>query len=860
MSMHIARILKASLGAIAVLFLTQCTTLSQQMASNAPAASTPLIPCVDQNPVAYMSTTGWVELAIQHGFPNPITITDVTTPASPVVVQKFDGSGLLSLHPAAVESYQVSNTALASALPVQTDTLRIVLPSSTPHSSQVHQFTITETSANPNYQSQGASQPLQISAAFFGPVQDMSPVRFAGTPAMSQGDGSCPANYVVPIAVASLWAQSQAANKPSTVVSGWAPFADNDPYGPGQTYTAANPFPAPPEPHSYFPNSVVVPGPTVSFVIPTYTYQSPGAITKDSIHDCSIGQLNAAGTQVPYNGNCYGNGQKSTYFEAKLQIEAANGSWSDVPGARAGLVQGGIGTTPVSGALELTGRLPNVVNVLRVVLFSRVSPATLATPADVDQLLSQPPLFVTTGFPGHQGVTYPLDFPNPTVPSGDSTKPGGATDIVAASSGEAAHDWQATPPFTVMVLPNGVAQLKVMPLAIIYAPPGACGGQDKPVSCTYANAGGTSSSSATNQSRELFAYTQSFGTTLSFGESAVAAVANAAVSSSGSTISLSTPSDLTPNLMTPNVFADGESLSPMTIPLPQLSWSEQQSQAQATGESANFAQGQTYQFAQLLSVTSNWTVIDPDIKPGDATAYDKEPFWDDTYILMVSPEFAFWDFGTPSGGPMTQSQFLSAQSNYWPVTVKELDQCVSGAATVTNPYDTGIKLSAAECTELLSLDPFYPGGNSAAIPRGSSVDQSRFVPLPSSPFGKLPNTNQPLSTDISTLISNSSTAGTQSSQVYNGTVTNSAATSTTTGLSFLYHKAGVSGSVTTGSSGSQGTSLQITYSGLAAETVQQTMQVTGQLIESDVEIVPNVYRDVIFGGILVQDPNSQKKP
>lgn len=855
------RTLLRGLGAILLVNLTQCTTLqqlSQQIASNAPPASTPLLPCVDQNPVSFMTKSGAFTFQIQHGFPNPLTITDVTDPKNPVQLQQYNPPGSAGFNPGVShqENYQVLNSAVATSTTIETDTLMIELSDTQPATEQTRQFAITETSANPNYKSQGPSKPLQISTLFYGPVADTTPVRFGGLPATNANDGSCPSSYVVPLPAASLWAISWVLGplEPELAFEGWSQFADKDPFPSGSTYTSVHPFTTSPLPKSVFPTSVVVPGPTISLLVPTYTLDVLTGLSSNPVASYSVGPIDPDTNAVPYGEGCCTNNPGSTYFEAKLQIQtqATNGKehWVDLSNARAGLVQGQVQRYPntpgIADALELTARLPNVVNVLRLAVYTRDNTAGLFNIADVAQMLAAPPLYYTAypgasgglfGDSGQPGSTFPLEFPDPRTPADDTNVLSGA-----------AHTWQLSPPFTVVVLPNGVAQLNVLPLAIVYAPPGACSSNNP---CPLQNAAGTSSSTSTGPSKELFAFAQSFSTQLSFGQSVTSGIANVSASMTDGALNVSSPS--------------GVSGGGVTIPLPQFTWSQQQSWDQTTTQNNSQTQGTSYQFAQLIGITSGWPAMDPELTPGDQTPYADEPFWYDLYILLAHPQFMFWDFGTPASSPMTQSQFLGAQSQYWVTDVKELYQCVQSNTNLSDPSDKTVVLTPPECTELLKLDPFYPDGNSTPIPQGATPPQSRFVPLPGSAYGELPNTDQNVSYDISTFTSTSKTAGTQSTQVYNGSLMSSAATSTSSGLGFL-NKGGAmgtnggSGTSTTGSgtSGSQTSSLQITYSGTSVQTMQQSTQLTGQLNEGTTEIAPNIFWDTIFGGILVQDPNSKK--
>ena len=125
-----------------------------------------------------------------------------------------------------------------------------------------------------------------------------------------------------------------------------------------------------------------------------------------------------------------------------------------------------------------------------------------------------------------------------------------------------------------------------------------------------------------------------------------------------------------------------------------------------------------------------------------ANLYQLEPFWEDTFALLVHSQMAVWTLG--SGQPdrwimyaavpaivnITVSQLDACAKGLKPYGI---DQCVQAFATQTVTGVNGTKftgvngslvLTSTEAKSLLALDPFYTGGQDAQLdpdPSGSSL-------------------------------------------------------------------------------------------------------------------------------------------
>jgi hypothetical protein len=280
--------------------------------------------------------------------------------------------------------------------------------------------------------------------------------------------------------------------------------------------------------------------------------------------------------------------------------------------------------------------------------------------------------------------------------------------------------------------------------------------------------------------------------------------------------------------------------------------------------------------------------------------YALEPFWGDTFILFVHPEFAAWTVGSGQ----TRYAFYGAVQTTIDATVQQLDFCKRGqlppwgenqcyfeystngialSKTGQGPVYQGeaesITLSAADAALLLTLDPFYAGGQSAV------VATNRALPLPSyanSPYGArngslarvfaktLTNTQAQTATDkaqqssfstISSVVSQSDSFGV-------GVSASGSGNSLTEGLTY-----------TVGSKDTTSNTLKLTYVDSTATSKQNVTQATVTLNDVDNTTqgsngplcskchapLPdqpsvNIYLDRLFGTFMFQDTRAPGPP
>jgi hypothetical protein len=283
------------------------------------------------------------------------------------------------------------------------------------------------------------------------------------------------------------------------------------------------------------------------------------------------------------------------------------------------------------------------------------------------------------------------------------------------------------------------------------------------------------------------------------------------------------------------------------------------------------------------------TVCSPQIQ--NANAYQIEPFWGDTFQLLVNPQFAVWEqlagqvmtvmtdaapvlaqfnvaelYGCASG-VQPVSGINSCQADFDATTVT-----VSGAQSVYNTQSTPLILSATDAANLLKLDPFYGVGQN---PKLSTERFSLVGPKGGYSYGaQVGAKNTPFTSEV-TLTNTEATTGTGTSQTqYTSTVTNVESTAMSLGYSLSdgYLGFGVSGTSTyQWTSGSQ---TQLTFSNSTAVTKQKTSTLDATLKDEDnlaggdknghgplpEQPVATVFLDNSFGAFAFVDPTAPGPP
>lgn len=294
--------------------------------------------------------------------------------------------------------------------------------------------------------------------------------------------------------------------------------------------------------------------------------------------------------------------------------------------------------------------------------------------------------------------------------------------------------------------------------------------------------------------------------------------------------------------------------------------------------------------------------------------FQLEPFWGDTFILIVHPEFATYVFGNGQ----TRFALFGAVPVTVDATVQQLDyckrsqlpswggpsQCVfeysSVGVTVTNtgqsPVDTGqndfLTLYAIDAANLLALDPFYGGGQSA------NLSTTRVVRMPSvgSPaygaaIGTPPRPYGP------TMINNTQAEQVtgKAQQTYSTTMTSVESQSDAYGVGFSASSGGGGGAnssgtppasyseqlmYTVGSKQTDQYTLKYTYTDSTATSTQNVTSATVMLNDIDNTTIGssgqpscpkchnplpyrptvNIYLDRLFGSFMFQDPTAPGPP
>jgi len=422
---------------------------------------------------------------------------------------------------------------------------------------------------------------------------------------------------------------------------------------------------------------------------------------------------------------------------------------------------------------------------------------------------------------------------------------------------------QWSDPFNVIVGPTAMIQLNTVPYTIVYQPPG-------------------------NQSIASFTANTLYGTQFSLGSS------NEIDNTTSTEQSSSTN------------FSIKEVMSGLGADLNQSdTWD------QTTTETFGTTHDSSNNDSSSMAFTLTETIpADPSLVPGSGVtcatqsscsstvqtpnAYELEPFWDDTFYLMVHPQFAVWVIG----GQQDRYVMYGALQTLIDVLVGQLDACAQGSSwygldpchlTYSSSELTGangkplsyqgksptLTLTASEAATLLALDPFYAGGQNA------NVDATRTTPMGGYNYGA--------AIGIAPRSQTINLANTQASQNSSGGQTTSSLSSTTvwgsnTAVGVSLSLSGNTGSAApltedltfaNGFKDTQGTTVKTSFQNSTAVSNQTVTTANGTLNDvdsSDPACKPpchlpfpnqpsvNVYFDKVFGSFMFQDPNAPSNP
>jgi hypothetical protein len=397
---------------------------------------------------------------------------------------------------------------------------------------------------------------------------------------------------------------------------------------------------------------------------------------------------------------------------------------------------------------------------------------------------------------------------------------------------------QALEPFQLVVLPLALAQLKVLPYTLLYAAPG-------------------------NASSTTYQTTASFGVSMTFDNKVENDTANKVDNTNTNGVGLSVT----------ELLGEGDDKTSGVSDTLMASSTWDQSTQTGVGTINDAANNQTSSYQSIFS----WKISDPTLTPGANGTVNGAPFWDDTFVLLVHPQIGLWQIGGAPIVSLLAARGTPASPDFSLPTVKDLDACARGVAPHPSGYPiagTSDVLTSAECAELLTLDPFYGEGfvQGQAAPWLTPSFNSRFTSIASTPYGVIPPTAQhPNEVDqaitLNDILTYTNTQTQQSVGSYTATVQDVITTSVSFGSTMTVY--GVSGSenFSNTDTATTGTTWTVTLQSSYAATAQSSVSITGALDDQHglqgsplagtalpYQPYTNVYRDMIFGTFLFQDP------
>ena len=431
-----------------------------------------------------------------------------------------------------------------------------------------------------------------------------------------------------------------------------------------------------------------------------------------------------------------------------------------------------------------------------------------------------------------------------------------------AASGYRIQNYPYSAPFNVVHSPAGLIQLNVIPYTILYHPPG-------------------------NQSTVSFTASNSYGTSLTLGNTNT--VSNSSTWDNSSSVSFAETIAYTLGISLGNNGSWDQSSK--------QTFGTTNSNANATTSSLNISSAWSFKNDPLLIPGSGATCANTACSQTtpDTSIYLQEPFWEDTFVLLVHPQFAVWVVGSGTN----EYAMYGAVPVTSDVTVTELAACATGAvpdACIVNYSDDELKapdgktivysgsansvtLSASDASNLLKLDPFY------GIGQGANIPATRGIPQASASYGAsylnkgIPGTAVTRSLSNQTQVTNTNTKQETNSSSITSTLGFTQSEGMTVGAKSSGASLSQSLTFTSGSKSIYESDMQTGYSDSTAVSNQQvtSAQVTlddvdnttignsGQLCKVCHAPLPtqpsvNVYLDRLFGSFIFQDPAAPQSP
>jgi hypothetical protein len=403
---------------------------------------------------------------------------------------------------------------------------------------------------------------------------------------------------------------------------------------------------------------------------------------------------------------------------------------------------------------------------------------------------------------------------------------------------------KASNPFQVVVEPIAIAQLKVLPLTILYQPPG-------------------------NQSTATYTLSQSFGTNMS----ASNLLENGQSTEVDSKASTGTSTSAKGGIG--SLGGSGEGISE-ALKASGFSISEKFEDSSTWDHTTNLGTGRSSQIAVANSATFeavNTTSIGPNksLMPGAAGTYDQEPFWNDVFLTIVHPQLGVWQMNQDSAIILLGADGAPSSPALFAVTVRQLDQC----ARRVDPFANGIKintsthvpadstdvLDANDCLQLVQLDPFYGVGQSLPTAPSARVVRPQNA-VTSVNYGTSLD-GQPLTQKISNVITYSNSSTTTDVATYKGTVTDVFTRDQSGEVSLSLYGFDFGWKFSGSGSTSKVTSWTVTFQSSFEATVKSSIGVEGSLADDHPTAqypAVFVFQDTAFGTFMFQDKDAPAAP
>jgi hypothetical protein len=420
-------------------------------------------------------------------------------------------------------------------------------------------------------------------------------------------------------------------------------------------------------------------------------------------------------------------------------------------------------------------------------------------------------------------------------------------------------DSKNTSPFIAVVAPSAFIQVKVIPFTIVYQPPG-------------------------NASTTFYQTSNTYSTSLKLGNSS---------EQNNSSSTQETKSTKASIKLTVPLFGSSAGFG---IDLGE-SWDNSTKTGFGTSETSTNTSTNTVAFQTQWNIPAN-----PDLIPGDGSTCKSatdcslqtqpanpraiEPFWGDTFVFSVHPQFAMWvlDAGrtryvqiaaVPVTADATVAQLAACWlgSTTWPggkpcdlQYSQSILQSENGAPVSYAGSQNHVTLTAEEAHRFLLLDPFFQEGQNANVRADRAI-----VVLNGQYGGKIGERPRPLQQSLTrTMAEASDEGGTQTTTL---SVTSIRGTDSSFNVAeSLFGVFGLSGATTSGTKLSTSADLKATFNSSTAVTVTNATQAQVLLNDQDTTIAGcslphchlplldrpkvNVYLDKQFGGFMFQDPGA----